>query len=50
MYKQYIKSYYYTCPTLQKFDKIMMSNNKKEIINLGKYLYHANNRRNQLDN
>ena len=35
-------------PTLNKFDKIMSSTNKNEIISLSKYIYFANKLRNEL--
>lgn len=47
--KKYIKPYYCSWPTLNKFDKLMMSRNKKEISNLSKYIYFASKVRKELD-
>jgi len=47
--KTYLKSYYQAWPTLNKFDMLMRTQNKKEIINLSKYIYNANCLRNNLE-
>jgi hypothetical protein len=47
--KTYLKSYYQAWPTLNKFDMLMGTQNKKEIINLSKYIYNANCLRNNLE-
>jgi hypothetical protein len=39
--QKYLKPYYNSWPTLNKFDRLMRSCNKKEIINLSKYIYFA---------
>ena len=39
--KKYIKSYFYTWPTLQKFINLFSNTSIKSINNLGKYIYHA---------
>ena len=39
---KYIKRYYYTWPTLQKFTNLLSETSKLKIINLSKYIYFAN--------
>jgi len=39
---QFIKRYYYTWPTLQKFVNLLTCNSKKTIIDLSKFIYFAN--------
>ena len=36
-----MKRYYYQWPTLNKFDKLMSSNNKTVVVKLAKYIYFA---------
>ena len=48
--RKYLKPYYCRWPTLNKFDKIMSTNNKSEIVSLSKYIYFANKLRNDLEN
>ena len=48
--RKYFKPYICRWPTINKFDKIMSTNNKNEIIRLSKYLYFANKLRNELEN
>ena len=43
--KRYLKPYYCRWPTLNKFDTLMTSKNKQELLNLGKYLHFANKAR-----
>ena len=40
--KKYIKHYYYTWPTRQKFINLLLSKSKQVERNLSKYLYFAN--------
>lgn len=47
--KQYLKQYYYRWPTLNKFDKLMGSTNRNEILNVSKYIFYADKLRNELD-
>jgi hypothetical protein len=47
--KKYLRRNYYTWPSLNKFDHLMMTKNKKEIANLSKYLYFANKLRKELE-
>ena len=46
--RQYMKPYFCSWPSLNKFDNLMSSNNKKEILNLEKFIYFANKQRNEL--
>ena len=39
--RKFLKAYYCNWPTLNKFDKLMTTTNKSEIINLAKYIYYA---------
>lgn len=48
--RNYLKQYYCHWPTLNKFDKLMTSNNKKEILNLSKFIYFATKLRDNTDN
>ena len=43
---KYIKRYYYTWPTVQKFSNLMSANSKVIVRNLSKFIYFANLRRN----
>ena len=45
--QKYLKPFYCRWPTLNKFDKIMSSTNKNEILSLSKYLYFATKLRNE---
>ena len=45
--KLYMKRYYYQWPTLNKFDKLMSSNNKTVVVKLAKYIYFASQLRKQ---
>ena len=47
--KKYLRRYYWSWPTLNKFDTVMTSTNKNEILNLSKYIYYATKLRNELD-
>ena len=47
--RKYLKRCYWSWPTLNKFDNLMMSTNKNEILNLSKYIYYATKLRNELD-
>jgi hypothetical protein len=47
--QKYLKPYYNSWPTLNKFDRLMSSCNKKEIINLSKYIYFASRLRQDLE-
>ena len=40
--RKYLKHYYCRWPTVNKFDNIMSTSNKNEILNLSKYIYFAN--------
>ena len=42
---KYIKCYYYTWPTIQKFTNSMSENSKTTIRNIAKFIYFANLRR-----
>ena len=42
---KYLKKYYYSWPTLQKFVNLLSIKNKNVIRNLSKYIFHANNQR-----
>ena len=48
--RQYLKPYFCSWPTLNKFDRIMSTENKKEILNLAKYVYFATKLRSNLEN
>ena len=48
--RQYLKPYFCSWPTLNKFDRIMSTENKKEILNLAKYVYFATKLRSDLEN
>lgn len=48
--RKYLKSYYCSWPNLNKFDNIMSSVKKNEILNLSKYIYFANKLRNDIIN
>ena len=48
--KEHLKPYFQRWPTLNKFDILMQSANKKDIINLAKYIFNANEIRNNIDN
>ena len=39
--QKYMKSYYCRWPTLNKFDSLMSSDNKRTILSLAKYIYYA---------
>jgi hypothetical protein len=39
--EKYIKRYYYTWPTIQKFTNLLNATGKKTIINLSKYIFYA---------
>jgi hypothetical protein len=43
---KYLKRYYYTWPTLQKFKNLLNETNRKIIQNLCKFIYNANLLRN----
>ena len=43
--KNFLKKYYYTWPTINKFENLMTTENKKTILNISKYLYNANLKR-----
>ena len=45
--QKYLKPFYCRWPTLNKFDRIMSSTNKNEILSLSKYLYFATKLRNE---
>ena len=47
--RMYLKPHFSRWPTLNKFDKLMSSENKKEVLNLSKFIYHANVLRNKLE-
>ena len=47
---QYLKPYFCRWPTLNKFDRIMLTENKKEILNLAKYIYFATKVRSNVEN
>ena len=42
---KYIKRYYYTWPTIQKFTNLMSEHSKATVRNIAKYVYYANLRR-----
>ena len=46
--RKYLKPYYCRWPTITKFKILMSTNNKSELINIAKYIYHANNLREEL--
>ena len=46
---KYLRRCYWSWPTLNKFDTLMTSTNKNEILNLSKYIYYATKLRNELD-
>ena len=48
--RQYLKPYFCRWPTLNKFDRIMSTENKKEILNLAKYIYFATKVRSNVEN
>ena len=39
--KQYLKPYFCRWPTLNKFDSLMLNMNKKSLLNVAKFIYHA---------
>ena len=47
--RKYLRRYYWSWPTLNKFDTLMTSTNKNEILNLSKFVYYATKLRNELD-
>jgi len=48
--KQYLTSYYCSWPTINKCETLLSKQNKNGTTNLSKYIYHAMNIRNLLDN
>ena len=48
--RNYLKPYYCHWPTLNKFDKLMASKNKNEILNLSKFIYFAAKLRDDTEN
>lgn len=48
--KQYLAKYYYTWPNIHKFSRLMMSQNKNELIKLSKFIFHASTLRLSLIN
>jgi len=48
--KKHLKSYFQRWPTFNKFDFLMQSANKRDIISLAKYIFNANEMRNNIDN
>ena len=47
--RQFLKAFYCSRPTINKFDKLMSSVNKKEVLHLAKFIYFATKRRNEND-
>ena len=47
--KKFLKAYYCSWPTINKFDNLMMTTNKTEIIKLAKYVYFAMNLRSEFE-
>ena len=48
--RQYLKPYFCRWPTLSKFDRIMSTENEKEIVNLAKYINFATKVRSNVEN
>ena len=47
--QKFIKDYYYRWPTVQKFEKLISSNNPETLLNLSKYLFSAFREREQAE-
>ena len=47
--RTYLKRYYCRWSTMKKITNLMSSENKKETLNLSKYIYHSNKLRNDIE-